>query len=62
MATHERTRGNGFKLKQRRFRLEIRKKAFYDGGDEALQLVVQRGGGVPSLKTFNVRLDGALTI
>ena len=42
----DRTRENGFKLRQGRFRLDIRKKVFTQGG-EALERVVQGGCGCP---------------
>ncbi|KFW93429.1 hypothetical protein N336_12821, partial [Phalacrocorax carbo] len=52
---------NGFKPKEGRFRLDIRKKIF-------TMRVVKHGNrlprevvAVPSLETFKVRLDGALS-
>ena len=57
---NDRTRGNGIKLRQERFRLDIRKKFFYTEGGDTLEQVAKEVVDVPSLEAFKTRLDVAL--
>ena len=61
-ACSDRTRDNSFKLKEGRFRLEIRKKFFYNEGGETLENRLPREVvDAPSLEMFRVRLDRAFS-
>ena len=57
----DRTRGDGFRLKEESFRLDVRKKSFTVRTVRHWHRLLREVVVAPSLETPKVRLDGALS-
>ena len=60
-ARSDRMRGNGFKLEESRFRLDIRKKFFTVRVMRQWNRLPSKAVDIPSLEAFKARLDGAVS-
>ena len=60
MSDSDRTRGNGFKIKEGRIRLDVRKKFFTQRVVRHWRRVPREAVDAPSLEALKARLDGIL--